>query len=131
MKIKLRYKGGKGSGFEGHAGRPGKVGGSSSGGSWKASNKISNKLPKDYKGSVKITTHYSGMNNFVTSNSDSIILHSRDLDEFFKNSLARDPDAYRSVEPYTEQDKAKDEAIQEARAKKRAKFNSIVIDKKW
>ena len=34
MKIKLRYKGGKGSGFEGHAGRPGKVGGSSSGGSF-------------------------------------------------------------------------------------------------
>jgi len=31
MKIKLRYKGGKGSGFEGHAGRPGEVGGSASG----------------------------------------------------------------------------------------------------
>ena len=33
MKLKLRYKGGKGSGFYGHAGRPGiGVGGSSSGG---------------------------------------------------------------------------------------------------
>jgi hypothetical protein len=31
MKIKLRYKGGKGSGFRGHSGRPGQVGGSSVG----------------------------------------------------------------------------------------------------
>jgi len=32
MKIKLRYKGGKGSGFHGHSGRPGEVGGSMSDG---------------------------------------------------------------------------------------------------
>jgi len=112
MKIKLRYKGGKGSGFEGHAGRPGKVGGSASGsgggsasgsggGSWKSSNKISNKLPKDYKGSVKITTHYSGMNNFVTSNSGTIIIPHTSVNEFFTNSLKKHPnDAYWVAEPY-------------------------------
>jgi hypothetical protein len=133
MKLKLRYKGGKGSGFKGHAGRLGHVGGSSSGGGGKGSwiDKVHSTLPKGYKSSVKVTTIHSGMSNFVTSNTDEIILNSDDLDTFFENELARNPNSYHSVMPYTEQDKARDAAIEEARAKKRAKFNAAVMNRKW
>jgi hypothetical protein len=65
---------------------------------------VTDKLPSGYKGQVKITTYYSGMNNFVTSNTAVTILQSKDLNKYFSNVTE---DAYYTIEPAEEKQMGK------------------------
>ena len=79
MKLKLHYKGGPGSGFEGHSGRPGEVGGSS------GKNGTVRKIiaPEEViraRSRIRVLARKNDINNRISAHRNNLLMWHEDMD---------------------------------------------------